>query len=646
MAESPTGVDHADLASAGRIDVRPDPTELAGALLGNGSLLVTLDDHGVPLQLWWPHPDRDASVADLSLLLELDGHDVDVRTLRALQCIEPDADVVRTRLELPGGGHVELDALVDPAVPRLLLRLRTHGASGALRPVLRFVPTLGGSQRANATFSGPDGDLVAYRGDRVLAVHAAVGPDGTGAAVRTRVEPPGPHSGGGPVTVRVEIEPGADQPGADRGDVLLVVGFAHDAASALSLAQEASRRGFDALADARRRHDAAVAATRTPTLVDGGLDVLDRCSLRVLRSLQDADGGVLAAPEVDPDAVRSGGYGYIWPRDLAAIVIAGAVAGDRDLVHRALDFLARAIASDGLYEQRYWSDATPAPSWGLQLDETGAVVHAVAEAARLLREPSLIVTMWPTIVAAADALAALLHPLTGLPPASLDPWEERVGVHTYTVAATVAGLDAAARMAVGRDEGRALAWRGAAARCRTGLFTHLWSEEHGRFLRGRDVARDDGAGAPVPTGHQPVGRAAHPVRSIDLVDATVDASLLGLAYPFAVLSHDDPRLVATIDAVERELTRGTGLLRYPGDRYLGGNPWLLTRIWLGLARRAPGASVAAEGLAEAQVAATGAGLLPEQVDVCTGRPVWVVPLAWTHALVALACRPDHRVPAA
>ncbi len=26
----------------------------------------------------------------------------------------------------------------------------------------------------------------------------------------------------------------------------------------------------------------------------------------------------------------------------------------------------------------------------------------------------------------------------------------------------------------------------------------------------------------------------------------------------------------------------------------------------------------------------------------TGRPVWLVPLAWSHAFYVLACRPDHR----
>jgi GH15 family glucan-1,4-alpha-glucosidase len=343
---------------------------------------------------------------------------------------------------------------------------------------------------------------------------------------------------------------------------------------------------------------------------------------------------------------RSGGYGFVWARDLAFIVTAAAVAGARDVVDGALDWLVSAQSDDGLYEQRHWSDGRVAPTWGLQLDETGAVLHAVGEVARVLDDPSVVDRCWGMVRAGADALAGLLDPTTGLPAASLDAWEERVGVHTYTVAATIGGLEAAARMAEGRDADAAARWSDAARRCRAGLDAHLWSDTHGRFLRSVDVAREDADGAPVPPRHQPPGRPAHPVRSVDPVDATVDASLLGLAYPFGVLAQDDPRLIATIDAVERELSAGPGLLRYPGDTYVGGNPWLLARLWLGLARRSPGSSEPAAGLAEVAACATDALLLAEQVDEHTGRPVWVVPLAWTHAFYALACRPDHRVPAA
>ena len=637
---STTAAQLADLARAGREDVRPPASELATALVGDRGLLVPLSAWGEPQQLFWPHPDRDPNIADLALgLRAADGTLVRLRDLDPAehieQRVEGDADIVTTELTLDGGeARVRLDAAIDPegadGTAALLLDMTLTGAGTSWSVVVDLELMLGGSLRQNATLVDPSGVLVAYRGDRVLALGAAR----DGALVPTSVTPPGPQ--GSTREVRVVVEAGER--------TTLVLAFAHDHAQAVAALLDVATRGAGAVLAARRATEAERAAGRTPTLVTGMHDVLDRVGLRVLRALQDPDGGVLAAPESDPDMRRSGGYGFVWARDLAFIVTAAAVAGRRDVVDGALGWLVRAQSPDGLYEQRHWSDGRIAPTWGLQLDETGAVLHAIGEVARVLDDPGVVERCWPTVRAGADALAGLLHPTTGLPPASLDAWEERVGVHTYTVAATIAGLEASARMADGRDDAAAARWRDAAARCRAGLDAELWSEEHGRFVRSRDVARDDADGAPVPAGHQPPGRPTHPVASVDPVDATVDASLLGLAYPFAVLEHDDPRLVATIDAVERELRSGPGLLRYPGDTYVGGNPWLLTRLWLGLARRAPGSDEPADGIDDVAGCATDAMLLAEQVDATTGRPVWIVPLAWSHAFYALACRPDHRAP--
>ena len=629
----------ADLARAGREDVRPPASELTAALIGDRGLLVPLSAHGEPQQIHWPHPDRDPNVAAFALGLDDGVATLLLRDLDAEQHVEDDADVVTTHLRLPGGaGGVRMDAVVDPGgaegaegadgTAALVIRMTCDGEAASRTLVLELTALVGGSERGNATFVDPSGAVVAHRHDRALAV--GVVRDGT--VVPCTVTPAGPQAG--TRALRIVAPPGPD--------ATIVVALADGPRRAVDALLDVAARGGAAVIDARRAADADRAAGRTPTLVDGPLDVLDRVGLRVVRALQDPGGGVLAAPECDPDTRRSGGYGFVWARDLAFIVTAAAVAGARDVVDGALAWLVRAQSDDGLYEQRHWTDGRVAPTWGLQLDETGAVIHAIGEAARVLDDATIVERCWPTVVRAADALTALLDPDTGLPPASLDAWEERVGVHTYTVAATIAGLDAAASMAAGRDDDAGARWRDAARRCRDGLDTHLWSEEHGRFVRSRDVARDDADGAPVPPRHQPPGRPAHPVRSVDPVDATVDASLLGLAYPFAVLAHDDARLVATVDAVERELRAGPGLLRYPGDTYVGGNPWLLTRLWLGLARRAPGSDVPADGLTDVAGCATDAMLLPEQVDVDTGRPVWVVPLAWTHAFYALACRPDHR----
>jgi glucoamylase len=357
-----------------------------------------------------------------------------------------------------------------------------------------------------------------------------------------------------------------------------------------------------------------------------------------------ATGGVLAGPECDPDFLRSGGYGFVWPRDLAFILLAQLTAGRHDLAVPALRWLVRHQADDGLWQHRQWTDGTLAPSWGVQLDETGAVLVAYDVAWHVLGDPTLDAELWHSARRAAEALAGMLDPVTGLPAPSMDLWEERVGLHTYSSAAVCAGLRAAARMADRHEPSCAATWRIAADRIQAGIEDHLWSDEHGRFLRSLSVARDDAEGAAVPACHDLLaGQPAAPdrPRSVDPVDATIDVSLLGLCYPFGILPADDPRVVGTADAIERELsTSDGGLLRYTGDDYIGGNPWVLARLWLGLARRAPGSDQPAGGIGYALRAATSTDLLPEQVDPATGEPLWVVPLTWSHAMYVLACRPD------
>jgi GH15 family glucan-1,4-alpha-glucosidase len=98
---------------------------------------------------------------------------------------------------------------------------------------------------------------------------------------------------------------------------------------------------------------------------------------------------------------------------------------------------------------------------------------------------------------------------------------------------------------------------------------------------------------------------------------------------------------ATADALEHTLGRaGGGLLRYEGDTYAVGHPWVLAALWLGLYRRQIGDATGHQrALAYARRVATPLGLLPEQVTE-DGAPAWVVPLAWSHAMLVLAARPE------
>ncbi len=361
---------------------------------------------------------------------------------------------------------------------------------------------------------------------------------------------------------------------------------------------------FDDVVERRIRFDAERLAG-----TDGS--PLYRRSLLVFDALSDREtGAVIAAPELDPDCIHSGGYGFVWARDLAFVVLAFLASKQYDLARRALLWFPCAQGSDGLWAQRHHTDGSVAPSWcAHQIDETGTVVFAYDAAWQELRDEALDAELWPSTRRAADFLVAILDD-DGVPMSTADLWEEREGRHAYTTAAVAAGLRAAASSAARHEPALASGYADAADRAGAAIDRMFWSDEHGRYLR-------------------------------TLGDPTVDASLLGLAWPFHAVDPRSARMRSTAAAVKRKLGRaGGGICRYERDTYAGGNPWVLAALWLGLWHRQVGdAEGHKRAIAYAEGVATPLGLLAEQVTV-NGEPAWVLPLAWSHAMFVLAVRPE------
>lgn len=114
--------------------------------------------------------------------------------------------------------------------------------------------------------------------------------------------------------------------------------------------------------------------------------------------------------------------------------------------------------------------------------------------------------------------------------------------------------------------------------------------------------------------------------------------MLGLSVPFGLYAADDPHMTSTADILERQLkVNGTGgLMRYEYDNYIGGNPWVLTTLWAALYNiERKDYAKAREYFWWAVRGTTDQGLLPEQIDKFTGRPAWVIPLTWSHAMFVL-----------
>ncbi|MBI5446316.1 MAG: glycoside hydrolase family 15 protein [Deltaproteobacteria bacterium] len=358
-------------------------------------------------------------------------------------------------------------------------------------------------------------------------------------------------------------------------------------------------------------------------------------SLLVLRTQTDWAGGILAANDSDVVQYNRDTYSYVWPRDGALAAHAFDEAGYPMAAQRFYEFAARAIEREGYLLHKYNPDGTLASSWHpwfekgrtqlpIQEDGTALVLWALWHHFVRYRDIEFIKPLYrPLVTTAADFLCGYRDPQTGLPSPSYDLWEERRGTFAFTVGAVFGGLTAASLFCtVFGDTERAERYRSCAASVRDATSRHLWLEKEGRFCRGILELNDGGAA----------------------VDDALDASLWGL-FAFGLYEAADPRVEATMQALREQLwvrSEIGGLARYDGDIYhrvrldVPGNPWILCTLWFGdyLTDRATTEeelSEAVELLRWAARRALPSGVLPEQVDPSTGRPLSVAPLAWSHA---------------
>jgi len=225
----------------------------------------------------------------------------------------------------------------------------------------------------------------------------------------------------------------------------------------------------------------------------------------------------------------------------------------------------------------------------------------------------------------ADFMVANRDPDTKLPIPCYDLWEERFGVHTYTVASVIAGLRAAANFArLFLDTALAEQYDKTAEEIKGGLTKHLYHNELKRYAR---------SGHRKGEGYE--------------LDEVIDVSLSVLVI-LGILPPDDPRMAETMESIHQQLWLNTpvgGCARYQNDVYhrpddckenIPGNPWFISTLWLAefyIAR--------AQSLQELQEAipylewctknALPSGVLAEQVHPLNKLPLSVSPLTWSHS---------------
>lgn len=342
-------------------------------------------------------------------------------------------------------------------------------------------------------------------------------------------------------------------------------------------------------------------------------EIIDQ-SLRIITDGQAESGAYIASPNFAQ-------YHFAWLRDGAYCALAMDAAGHRgsatefhhwaarvveaqsDHIRPLLSRLERGEVPDGheMLPTRYTLDGetehVEGEAWpNFQLDGYGTWLFALHSH----YGDDLPTRLLPAVDLTADYLAAAWM----LP--CFDYWEEYGDrQHTSTLAAIAAGLKAASRL-LGRSE---------LDRVATGIIDHIL--EH---------CVTDGVLGKGPS------------------DARIDASLISLATPFALIDPTHPVMQRTIERIRTDLSSPTGgIRRYLGDTYFGGNPWLLLTAWLGWHDKLTG-NTQAHAAARNWVLdnASNGGALPEQIlhepqdaaFVGSWLERWgpvANPLLWSHA---------------
>ncbi len=381
-------------------------------------------------------------------------------------------------------------------------------------------------------------------------------------------------------------------------------------------------------------------------------------TLLTLRQMQDPNGGIIAAPELHYNLTHCGGYAYCWGRDAGFISYAMDVCGMYEESARFYRYMQKCQSADGSFLHRHDMQGHLGASWGiLQPDETASVVFGLWQHVHLAQDKDLAHELKPMITKAADWLAKSHHPLQPeLPVPGFDLWEEREGVHFYSVSAMASGLRAAIDLYQYMQWTVPEAWttrkEHLIALCNSERFiqTHQGQSRFARSLFRRIPAHLRGAieeqGEKVHITHSTAGR---PIYSLEQ-DFVIDIAQVAAVYPYEVLDLKKHRAAYNelLDALMQRLWRAEvgGLGRYEADHYRDGNPWILTTLWLALAAVYKAPHEAALHEQQLKLAKTAwqwvvqhtpaEGQLPEQIDPITGRPSWVMPLTWSHAMYALA----------
>lgn len=355
-------------------------------------------------------------------------------------------------------------------------------------------------------------------------------------------------------------------------------------------------------------------------------------SLLIVKAHTDKHGGIIASGDSSIYNYGRDYYSYVWPRDGAYALMPLIELGYRDEPKKFFQFCIDTMDRRGFMKHKYQPDRALGSTWHpllhlnhpelpIQEDETASVILAATRFIEVTNDEDFARNIYPVLIKpCADFMAGFVDQPTGMPHASYDLWEQKFATFTYTVYLTMAALEASAKLAERLNKPEdADGWRSSleginAATDR--LFNHDKQAYYKSLLLKPDGQLE--------------------------FDQTIDASTFYGAYSSGLADED--YLEKSVTAVEQTLLNSTpagGIPRYEHDDYFLadhsklGNPWIITTLWLAQYYISKSRHEDAKTLIDWVLdRASQSGTLAEQFDANTGMGTGVSPLVWSHSTMA------------
>lgn len=327
------------------------------------------------------------------------------------------------------------------------------------------------------------------------------------------------------------------------------------------------------------------------------------------------DNGAIVAANTDKRYYprEASDYRYVWPRDASFVCVAAErlKLPIQEPFFRWLDEKPEDFRKERLLYTNYATNGRIGTlGHAFEPDQMGTVLWAIADHFRTA--PDRAKAFEPLIRRLADGLTAVWNHSSFIPN-TVDLWEDvsrqtssRIENNfTYSLAACARGLLHADQFFP------TAAWKETAVEMLREI-DEAFHPEHGAFVRNQGK----------------------------IVDWNVDASLLGLAWPFTVIEPSDPRLKSTVEKIEQTIVVRGGVHRFQfdyfdseGSAWEGGGAWPALDFWLAIVWHLIGDDQKALAYYD-WVLSHVETYIPEQIfdDFRVG----IYPLAWSHALFVLA----------